>query len=271
MDAATLSQKVSAGYAKAASAVGLTCQQYRPSNATAPLSQPLGTLLAAFDQNATFALTKPWDRTKAAGFVLADISGVLIGDYLIAVTQRLLTLNGQPVTLNGQELTLGGSGETQLTLNGQPLTANGVPLVLPGTGVDGTTPNASVDVYFVTRIEGFRPAEVVLCNSVLSFVRPQQQTAAGQGSYGGRTQASDVALATAWPASILIKGRGENPPARLPIDVRSGSFEVLLPAIPGISLQDEDRITDAVGTEYVIYTVEISPWGYRLMAGVATT
>ena len=273
MDAATLTEKVNAGYAKAARVAGFACQQYRASSVETPFEAPIGTVQAAFDQNPAFGLTKPWNRTKAEGYLLADTSNLAVGDYLVYIQQQAVLVAGQQLTVGGQNITIGGSGTSTLSVGGQPVSVGGIGITTAAGGtVSGPSlPDLAADVYFVERLEAFRPSEVVFCNVVLTFSRPQEQASPGAGNYGGRTQATDAVLAAGWPASLLIKGRGENPPAKLPIDVRAGAFEVLVPAIPGVALMSGDRITDATGSAYVIYTVELGPYGYRLMAAVATT
>ena len=273
MDALTLSALVNAGYAKGAAVAGLACQQFRAGSSGSPFGTALGSVQAAFDQDPSFKLVKPWNRTKGEGYALADTSNLAPGDYLVYIQQQQLTLNGEQIAIRGETVTIGGSGTSTLSVGGQPVSVGGIAVTVPGGAtVSGTSlPDLAADVYFVERLEAFRPAEVVFCNVVLTFSRPQEQASPGAGNYGGRTQASDAVLATGWPASLLIKGRGENPPSKLPIDVRAGAFEVLVPAILGVSLLSGDRITDATGTAYVIYTVEVSSYGNRLMAAVATT
>lgn len=127
-------------------------------------------------------------------------------------------------------------------------------------------------VLFVAAFEPFQPPLCILCNRVLTISRPGADVTAGYTpTFGGRTTGTDTVLAIGWPASLLIKNKGEGDPARLPGDVKAASFEVLLPLVPGVTLKPTDRLTDETGTVYVIAAVEISSYGNRLLAGVSTT
>jgi hypothetical protein len=90
---ATVQAKVDAGFAKAAAAIGVSCQWYRPTGPTNPLaaSNLLGTLQVLFDTNASLAQRSPRQRQKPEEWYAAfDTTGVSIGDYLVTPTPETL-------------------------------------------------------------------------------------------------------------------------------------------------------------------------------------
>lgn len=82
MDGATIQARIYAGRGKAAKRIGLTCQQYRPQSAAAPLANPLAQILVAFNSgDNTYA--KPNVSNDPVWY--ADFDGRLTqtGDYLV--------------------------------------------------------------------------------------------------------------------------------------------------------------------------------------------
>ena len=125
---------------------------------------------------------------------------------------------------------------------------------------------------FVSAFQLFEPPELVLCNATMSISSPGSDTLPGESqSYGGRTDASDLVLATGWPVSILIKQKGDMDPVKLPEDVRAASFEVLMPNIPDVQMQPTWRLNDGTGNVYLVNAVELTGYGYRLLASFETT
>ena len=125
---------------------------------------------------------------------------------------------------------------------------------------------------FVTAFQLYEPPECILCNAVVSIAAPAEDSEPGLSTtYGGRTNASDQVLATGWPVSILIKQKGDLDPVKLPADVRSASFEVLMPVIPDVPITPSLRLTDAAGNTYVVNAAEQTPNGWRLLASYSTT
>ena len=123
------------------------------------------------------------------------------------------------------------------------------------------------DTYFVQRVEPFRAVEVVLCNRTLAFSNeaPSAPETPGANPYAAPNPALSSDIASDWPASVLLKTRGEADAARLPSDVRAAYFEALVPAIPGVALQSGYRATDEIGNAYQLVSVELTHWGYRLL------
>ena len=127
------------------------------------------------------------------------------------------------------------------------------------------------DTYFVSRIEPLRPAWCVLCNMVLNVLDTAQPTVAGTNAYGGVTSATNTMLARGWPMSVLSKTRGGQDVTKLPSDTRSAFFEVLLPLIPGVTLQAGLSLQDNLAQTYSVMNVETTDYGCKLLVGLATT
>ena len=87
MTGSTVQQYVNAGYAKAASKIGNTYSQYRPSSATgAAISSAnlvTSTLAAYFDPQVNFPANNPRQYGKAALKAVIDPTAVQPGDYLV--------------------------------------------------------------------------------------------------------------------------------------------------------------------------------------------
>lgn len=82
MDGATIQQRILAGRGKAAQRIGLSCAQFRPLTAAAPLGNQVGTVLAAFNAgDNTYA--KP--NLPGDPIWFADLDGRVTqaGDYLV--------------------------------------------------------------------------------------------------------------------------------------------------------------------------------------------
>jgi len=97
---ATIQAKVNVGFAKAANAAGVPCQQFRPTGPVSPLDPGnlVGTLQVLFDTNASLRQIAPRQRQKPEEWYGAfDPSKVQVGDYL--VTPPSPSAGGQPETL----------------------------------------------------------------------------------------------------------------------------------------------------------------------------
>lgn len=119
--------------------------------------------------------------------------------------------------------------------------------------------------YFVAAIQDLTPTAVVQCNHTISVFRPSASTSDG---YFGNTGEGETLL-TAWPASVLQGTKGERSVLDLPNDTRSPWFVILMPFLGGVYIRTDDRITDDLGNEYLVSSVELTDLGYRLTAGQA--
>jgi hypothetical protein len=121
--------------------------------------------------------------------------------------------------------------------------------------------------YFIAAQQPLLPILVVECNRTLSFARPQTQAQFGAvANYEGNTPANETALASGWPASVLQGTKGEKNEVGLPGDVRNPWWAILLPAIPGVTFQTGDLVSDDIGRRYVLSSVELTDLGYRCTA-----
>ena len=119
--------------------------------------------------------------------------------------------------------------------------------------------------FFIAAQQQALPILCVECNAVVDIHRPQDQTAVGAIGYGGNTDASETALMTQWPASILQGGKGIKDGA-LPGDVKSPEWQVLLPAFAGVTLRFGDIIIDNMARRLVIGSAELTDAGWRMTA-----
>lgn len=126
-------------------------------------------------------------------------------------------------------------------------------------------------ILFVASFLPMEPPLCIVCNRTVDLYQPAAPSQSGLSPYAGRTDGTDTLLASKWPVSLLTKTRGDADPTRLPSDVRAAYYEVLMPAIPGTTILPTMRLMDEVGNDYVITTAELSPYGWRLLVGVATT
>jgi hypothetical protein len=127
------------------------------------------------------------------------------------------------------------------------------------------------DTHFVARVEPLRPALCILCNQVVNILNPDVTSTAGTNAYGGRTADTDTTIAQGWPVSMLLRTRTDTEDARLPGDIKAGSFSVSCPVIPGVLIEYGMRLQDANAQDYTIIGAELSPFGWSLLAELATT
>ena len=84
VDLATIRARVNFGLGKAAGVLGNATTQYRPADLLAPLAAQavIGTLMAAFDEDPRFGFMRPQQYARPVVSVLADATGLQVGDYL---------------------------------------------------------------------------------------------------------------------------------------------------------------------------------------------
>lgn len=120
--------------------------------------------------------------------------------------------------------------------------------------------------YFVAAMQDTLPIYCVQCNRTLSVLRVGMDVGVGQVGYGGDTVATEVPLMTGWPASVLQGTKGEQNDAKLPGDMRSPWWLILLPAFAGVVIRTSDILTDDLGRRYAISSAELTDMGWRITA-----
>ena len=90
--------------------------------------------------------------------------------------------------------------------------------------------------------------------------------AVGQIGYGGDTPQTEALLMQNWPASVLQGTKGEQNDAKLPGDVRTPWWAILMPDYNGILLRTSDILKDELGRRYIISSAELTDMGWRLTA-----
>lgn len=120
--------------------------------------------------------------------------------------------------------------------------------------------------FFVAAMQDTLPIYCVQTNRVVSVTHVVQDQSVGLGAYSGGTKAAEVALMTGWPASILQGTKGEGNETKLPLDVRTPWWAILMTAYPGIILRTSDIIRDELGRKYIISSAELTDMGWRCTA-----
>ena len=118
--------------------------------------------------------------------------------------------------------------------------------------------------FFVAAQQQALPILLIECNRLINLLRPQQISGVGAVGYGGDVDVNESVLMTAWPASVLIGGRGDKNEVNLPGDTRNGGFLVLLPYFTGVIIRTDDIITDDQKRRFIVQTAELSDLGWRL-------
>ena len=98
MDGTSIQTKVDAGYAKAANAIGLAFNHYRPSGVNDPLNAArlLGTTKASFNPE-DFKYKKPFTEKGIGCYGIFDGATVQVGDYLTAASGRYCFVEKKPL------------------------------------------------------------------------------------------------------------------------------------------------------------------------------
>lgn len=116
----------------------------------------------------------------------------------------------------------------------------------------------------------------VECNRKVSLLRQAVATnPTGAQPYGGACITENVALlgalnaagavATGWPASILIGGR-VGPSADLPMSAKNAGWQILLPVTLPVVIHADDVFLDDLGRRYIAEAVELTDAGWRINA-----
>lgn len=125
--------------------------------------------------------------------------------------------------------------------------------------------------FFIASTEPLKPIFCVQCNRVGTFYRPTPLPASPGTSarpfYGGDITSARTVLLSGMPMSEQQGTKGERMAAeQLPGDSRMQWSQLLLPAYPGVTLRQADRMTDDIGRNFVISAVELTDLGWRITA-----
>ncbi len=127
------------------------------------------------------------------------------------------------------------------------------------------------DVWFIAAQQRLLPVLCVQTNRVVSFSRPAAPSSTGVNTYGGAVTATNEAMLTDWPASVIgVAGRGR-PSADLPSDSSIAYWTVLIPALTEVILRPSDLMTDDLGRNAVVAGAELTALGWRITVKQATT
>jgi len=131
--------------------------------------------------------------------------------------------------------------------------------------------SGAAGIKFIAAMQPLLPILCVECNRTLTITRPVPTTQVGAiDSYNGQSSA-DTTLMAGWPCSILAGTKGDRNEVGLPGDVRTPYWAILLPAWPGLVLNNADAATDDLGRRYIISTAELTDLGWRMTAQQAVT
>ena len=125
--------------------------------------------------------------------------------------------------------------------------------------------NAS-DTFLIVARQPLLPVLAVSCNRIASLYQPDNRTGVGAVGYGGTTASNRTTVLTGWPCSILQGTKGEKSDVALPGDTRTPWWSILLPLCLGITIHNNDIITDDLGRTYIVSSAEQTDLGWRITA-----
>lgn len=120
--------------------------------------------------------------------------------------------------------------------------------------------------FFIAAMQDTLPIYCVQTNRVVDVLRVGMDAGVGLGGWAGGVRADEVPIMQGWPASILQGTKGETNEAKLPQDVKTPWWLILLPAYPGIVLRTSDIIRDDLDRKYMISSAELTDMGWRITA-----
>ena len=190
----------------------------------------------------------------------ANVIGLSFAQYRPATASTAIAagnlLRSMPASFNAQDMAYGkpngyGKATWYCVADGRLLQVG-----------DYLTGNGST--YFIAAMQPLLPMLAVECNRTVTVYRPQQQPGVGALGYGGNTESNQVAIVTAFPASILIGAKAETNAVKLPGDGRSVAQVMLLPPIPGgVQIKNNDIVIDDLANRYIIFGAELTDLGWR--------
>lgn len=131
--------------------------------------------------------------------------------------------------------------------------------------------NPQHGTYFIAAREDFLPLMCVRCNHVLDVVTAPEPSGVGALPYSGTTAGGETPVMTQFPGSVMYQQRGRASEVGLPMDLPSPFFEILLPAVDGVTLRTSDTIKDDLGQRFTVSASELSILGWRLSCQIAVT
>ncbi len=120
--------------------------------------------------------------------------------------------------------------------------------------------------FFIAAMQDTLPILCVQTNRTVDVLRVGQDAGVGLGGWAGDKPSTETVIMQGWPASILQGTKGETNEAKLPQDVKTPWWAILLPAWPGIVFRTSDIIRDDLDRKYVISSAELSDMGWRITA-----
>jgi hypothetical protein len=120
--------------------------------------------------------------------------------------------------------------------------------------------------FFVAAMQDTLPIYCVQANRTVDVLRVGMDPGVGLGGWAGGVRAGEVPIMQGWPASILQGTKGETNEVKLPQDVKTPWWAILLPAWPGVVFRTSDIIRDDLDRKYVISSAELSDMGWRITA-----
>lgn len=108
--------------------------------------------------------------------------------------------------------------------------------------------------YFIAAKQPLLPILAVSCNRTVSL-----------------TQGGTSPVAVSWPASVLQAGSGgKSALEMIPGDAPNPSWKMLLPTVPGVTLDVADLVTDDLLRSYFVDSAELTDLGWRVAMHQAT-
>ena len=148
-------------------------------------------------------------------------------------------------------------------------------VIAPGDYLVGSIEQGGVvETFFIATIQAPAPPRAIRCNVLVTITRPAPRTVFGVQPALDTQPGQEVAILTAWPASLLREGRGQDGDVRLPGDVKLGGYIVLLPPSLPVLLRSGDTLTSVTSKNsmrMVVATVEETPDGWKLLVQETST
>jgi len=120
--------------------------------------------------------------------------------------------------------------------------------------------------FFIAAMQDTLPILCVQTNRTVDVLRVGMDPGVGLGSWSGGRRAGEAPIMQGWPASILQGTKGETNDVKLPQDIKTPWWAILLPAWPGVVFRTSDIVRDDLDRKYVISSAELTDMGWRITA-----